>query len=202
MSGGLPAVGCRRSVRNWPGKAAGSATPSGATSSTDSTLSLSLAMRVTTSERNPCHAGGGLPAAAVSPGLPAARLRVVRLLEERAQRRLPSRTQGRNPQRPYEIVPRTARQIEQRIDLGDAHPLRPRRDLRDLLPRLDFSFREHAHVEAGPPVGHQQRGHPRLVQTHAHPVAGHPWLRDLEHRVADAIAIADADLVVRQAPRR
>ena len=39
-------------------------------------------------------------------------------------------------------------------------------------------------------------GHPRLVEANPDPVAGRPWLGDLEHGRSDPEPVADADLVV------
>src|SRR4029453_11011923 len=80
--------------------------------------------------------------------------------------------------------------------------LRSGGDLDDLVSRTDLALPEHAQVEAGAMMGHEQRGHARLVHAQANPVAGDPWLRDLELRAADPVAIADAHLVVRQAVDR
>src|SRR5262245_64035487 len=49
---------------------------------------------------------------------------------------------------------------------------------------------------------HQQGGHARLVHSDSNPVAGHPRLRHFEQRAADAITVADADLIVRQSLHR
>ena len=45
-------------------------------------------------------------------------------------------------------------------------------------------------------IGHQQRRHRRLVHADANAVTGDARLRDFEQRSADAVAVADADLVV------
>ena len=55
------------------------------------------------------------------------------------------------------------------------------------------------HVEAGPPVADQQCGHLRLAESKADTVAGDSRLGDLELRFADAVPVADADLVVSEA---
>src|SRR5947209_7012750 len=61
-----------------------------------------------------------------------------------------------------------------------------------------MSFAQYAEVEAGTVLGDQKRGHPRLVEADAHPVTGGPRLGDFEFSLADAVPVADADLVVRQ----
>src|SRR5262249_59716584 len=47
-------------------------------------------------------------------------------------------------------------------------------------------------------VCHEERRHRLFVHADADPVAGDARLSDLEERVADSIAVADADLVVRE----
>jgi hypothetical protein len=48
-------------------------------------------------------------------------------------------------------------------------------------------------------MAHQQRGQLRLAQSQADPVTGDAGLGDLELRLADAVPVADADLVIGQA---
>ena len=48
-------------------------------------------------------------------------------------------------------------------------------------------------------MAHQQRGQLGLAQSHADPVAGDAGLGNLELRLADAVPVADADLVIGQA---
>jgi hypothetical protein len=48
-------------------------------------------------------------------------------------------------------------------------------------------------------MAHQQRGHVGLAKSHADPVAGDAGLADLELRLADAVPVTDADLVIGQA---
>jgi hypothetical protein len=40
-------------------------------------------------------------------------------------------------------------QVEQRVDLGDGHPLRPGGELDDVVARFHLALFEHAEVEAG-----------------------------------------------------
>jgi hypothetical protein len=68
--------------------------------------------------------------------------------------------------------------------------------LDDLLPGFDESLGQHAQVEAGPVMGHQQRRHPRVVHADPDAEAGHPGLGDLELGRTDTEAVTDADLVV------
>jgi hypothetical protein len=68
----------------------------------------------------------------------------------------------------------------------------------DARPGLHPPLGDDPQVEAGAVVADQQRGHLRLTQPQADPVAGDPRLSDLELGLADAVAVADADLVVGQ----
>ena len=130
----------------------------------------------------------------------AARLAVDGFLRgQRFEGTFPSRAERRYPQRALQLIGGMSRQIEQRVDIRDGEALRPVRDLYDLVAGADLALLEHPEIEPRPVVRHQQGGHPRLVHPNADPVARHPRLRDLEQRAADAIAVADADLVVRQA---
>ncbi len=89
--------------------------------------------------------------------------------------------------------------VEQRVDLEDGHALGAGRDLHDLIAGFDFAFLQHTEIEARSAVRDQQRGHPRLVHSDAHPVTGDARLRDLEHSAADPVMVSDAHLCVRQA---
>ena len=91
------------------------------------------------------------------------------------------------------------RRIEQRVDLGDCHPLLALLDLHDLVAGADFALLKDAEVESRPSAGGQERRHARLVHANADAIAGDPRLRDLEQRAADPIAVADIDAIVRQA---
>ena len=91
------------------------------------------------------------------------------------------------------------RQIEQRVDIRDCEILGPLRDLDDLVAGTDLALLQHAEIESGSVVRHQERGNPRVVHPNADAVAGHARLRHLEQRAPDAITVADTDLVIRQA---
>ena len=68
----------------------------------------------------------------------------------------------------------------------------------DLVTGLDAPFGDDPQVEAGAAVRDQQGGQLRLAESHADPEAGHARLTDLELRLADAVAVADADSIVFQ----
>ena len=71
-------------------------------------------------------------------------------------------------------------------------------DLYDVIAGTNFSFLQNAKVESWPVMGHEQRWHTRLIHADADAVAGHAWLRYFEFSTTDAVAIADADLVIRK----
>ena len=89
--------------------------------------------------------------------------------------------------------------VQQRIDLEHAHVLGPRRDLHDFVTGLHIALFYDAEIETGSAVRDQQRGHPRLLHTHAHAVASDARLRDLKQSFANPVAIANAHFLVRQA---
>ena len=88
--------------------------------------------------------------------------------------------------------------VQQRIDLGNGHALRPSSDREDRVAGADLAFLEDAQIEARPSAGGQERSHLRLVHANSDAVAGDPRLSHLEQRSPDPVAVADADLVVRQ----
>src|SRR6266536_5599047 len=88
------------------------------------------------------------------------------------------------------------RQVEQRVDLGDGHRLRAGGELDDLVTRQHLALGEHTQVEAGPPMRDEQRRDSGIVHADADPVTRDAGLSDLEIRVADPVAVSDADLVV------
>ena len=87
-------------------------------------------------------------------------------------------------------------EVEQRVQVGDRHLLRPRGELDDVVASVHLALFEHAEVEAGAVVGDEQGGDPRVVHADPDPVAGDPGLRYLEGGGADLVAVADADLVI------
>ena len=90
-------------------------------------------------------------------------------------------------------------QIEQRVDLGDGQLVAPATRALDHVARSDPTFADDSEVEARAVMGDKQIRHLGLAEPHAHPEARHPRLGYLELRLADAVAVADADLVVAEA---
>ena len=78
-----------------------------------------------------------------------------------------------------------ARQVKERIDLGDRHPFRPVGDLHNFVPRANPARFDYPEIKSRPVMGNKQSRHLRIVQTNADPVAGHPRLRHFEERFTD-----------------
>ncbi len=89
---------------------------------------------VTVSRRKPGQAGGGLVSreAGVAAAGP--------FVEKRSERRLPAGAEGWNPERSEQLLARVPGEIEQRVDLGDAHLLRAGRELDDFVARLHVAL--------------------------------------------------------------
>jgi hypothetical protein len=86
--------------------------------------------------------------------------------------------------------------VQQGVDLGDGHGLRPGRDLDDVVASLDSALLEHPEVEPWTVMGNQHGRHPRVFHSDSDPVARHPGLGYLEHRFTDPVPVADAHLIV------
>src|ERR1700677_2339182 len=116
-----------------------------------------------------------------------------------AERALPARAEGGYVQGDAQLRLVAVREIEQRVRVGHGQRTGTGPGLDDRVACLDASFGDNAHVEAGPVMAHQQYGQFRLAKPHAYPVAGDAGLGDLELRLADAVPVADADLVIEHA---
>ena len=111
---------------------------------------------VTVSDRKPGQAGGGLVTAEA--GVAAAGF----LIQQGAERALPARAEGGNPERSEQALARVPREVEQRVDFCDRHLLGSRGELDDLVARLYLALFEHAEIEARAVVGDEQGGDPRV----------------------------------------
>ena len=89
-----------------------------------------------------------------------------------------------------------ARQVEQRVHLGDRHLLGSRGELDDPVSRLHLALFEHAEVEPRTAVGDEESGNPRVVHADPDAVTGHARLGHLEARAADPVTVTDAHLLV------
>jgi hypothetical protein len=89
-------------------------------------------------------------------------------------------------------------EIQEGIGVGHAE-VGASRGPDDLVAGLDLSLTDDAHVETGTAVADEKGWQLRLTETEAHAIAADPRLGELELGLTDAIAVADADLVVGQA---
>src|SRR6478752_7243543 len=89
--------------------------------------------------------------------------------------------------------------VKERIDLAYRHAFGAGRNLRDLVARLDFPFLKHTEIETGSVVRDHKRRHLRHVHAYPQSIAGDARLGHLEQRAADAVAVSDTHLRVRQA---
>ena len=121
---------------------------------------------------------------------------VLGAVEQLAERLLPARAERGDVDRGAEPLDVAAGQVEQRVDVGDAERVPADPGAHDLVAGPDLPFDDHTQVEARAVVGDEQGRHSRLAEPHADPEAGDPRLGDLELGVTDAVAVADADLVV------
>jgi hypothetical protein len=109
---------------------------------------------------------------------------------------LPSGAQRRNVDDLAELVDVSVRQIQQRVYVGNAELMAATAGSHDVVTGSHLSFGDHPQVESRTTLGDKQIRHLRLVETQPDPKTRHPRLGDLELRVTDAVAIADADIVV------
>ena len=95
-----------------------------------------------------------------------------------------------------QLIPRVARQIEQAIDLSNSDMFRSVNNFYNLVAGADLSLFNDAKIKAGPLMRNQQCRHLWIVHAKADAVTGNAGLGHLQQRAANAVAIADAHLVV------
>jgi hypothetical protein len=118
------------------------------------------------------------------------------VFEHYLERRLPSFTESRDTQCSFQLLLRMPGQVKQAINIGHRHSFWTVSDLFDFIARSNFPFPQDAKVESWPSVFDKQGWHAGLIHSNAQPIAGYAWLRNLEYGLADAVAIANVDLVV------
>ena len=94
-----------------------------------------------------------------------------------------------------------SRQIQEGVNLGHTDSLWTVSDFYDVVARPDFSFLQHAKVESWPVMGNEQSCHARFIHANADAVASYARLRHFKYRVTNAVAIANADLVIEEVPQ-
>jgi hypothetical protein len=131
---------------------------------------------------------------------PDGRLRCGRCALARRQqvlkRLLPAGAERGNVDDLAELRDVAVRQIEQRVDVGDAELVSATAGPHDVVAGPHVALGDDPEVEARTMLGDKEIRHFRFAQAHANPKARDTRLGDLEFGVTDAVAIADADLVV------
>src|SRR5580700_212361 len=87
-------------------------------------------------------------------------------------------------------------QIQESINIGHRDLFWTIRDFYDVIARTNFPFLQHAKVESWSVMFYEQRRHTRLAHANADAVACHARLCHFECRVTNAVAIANAHLVI------
>src|SRR5271169_1910775 len=87
-------------------------------------------------------------------------------------------------------------QIQERVNLGHADSLRTVNDFYNVVARANFSFLQHAKVESWSVLRYEQGCHPRLIHANTDAVARYARLRYFKFSTTNAVAIADAHLVI------
>ena len=120
------------------------------------------------------------------------------MLEHCLERTLPTLAKCRYPQRALQLLLRRSWQIQEGVSVGDRDLFWTVSNFYNVIARPNFSFLQHAKVESWSVMCNEQRWHPRLIHADADAVARHAWLRYFKYRTTDAVAIADADLVIKK----
>src|SRR5436853_7884168 len=92
-------------------------------------------------------------------------------------------------------------QIQKGVDLGHADSLWTVTDFYNVIARPNFSFLQHAKVESWSVMRYEQGWHPRFIHANTDAVACYARLCGFKYRVTNAVSIANADVVVREALR-
>ena len=114
----------------------------------------------------------------------------------RPQRRFPALAEGRHAQRAFQLIARWFRQIQQSVNVCHGDAFGAICHFYNFVPGADFSFFQHAKVEARPVMGHKQSSHGRLCHSDAHAIACDPRLSNLEEGASNSVVIANANLIV------
>src|SRR5277367_431408 len=89
-------------------------------------------------------------------------------------------------------------QVQETIYIGNSGLFWPIGDFYNVVTCANLSFLQHAEVKAGSVMFYEQRCHLRFIHANADAVARHARLCDFKYCIANAISIADADLVIRK----
>src|SRR5208337_1234528 len=97
-----------------------------------------------------------------------------------------------------QLFARRSWQIQKGVNVAHADSFWTVRNFYNVISRPNFSFLQHAKVESWSVLCNQKRRHTRLVHADGDAVARHPWLRYFEYRTTNAVAITNADLIIRK----
>ena len=89
-------------------------------------------------------------------------------------------------------------QIQEGVNLGHTDSLWTVSNFYNVVARTNFSFLQHAKVESWSVMCYEQGWHPRFIHANADAVARYARLCHFKYRITNAVAIADADLVIRK----
>jgi hypothetical protein len=89
-------------------------------------------------------------------------------------------------------------QIQEGVNLGHADSLWTVSNFYNVVARPNFSFLQHAKVESWSVMRYEQGWHPRFIHANADAVARYARLCHFKYRITNAVAIANADLVIRK----
>ncbi|MGB8864644.1 MAG: hypothetical protein WCC71_11150, partial [Candidatus Sulfotelmatobacter sp.] len=120
------------------------------------------------------------------------------MLEHCLKRTLPTLAKRRNLQRALQLLAGVSWQIQEGVNVGHRDLFWTIGDFCDVIARTNFSFLQHAKVESRSVMFYEQRWHTRLVHADADAVARHARLCHFKFSTTDAVAIANADLVIRK----
>jgi hypothetical protein len=114
------------------------------------------------------------------------------------ERTLPTLAKCGNLQHASQLLAGVSWQIQKGVNVGHGDPLWTVRNFYDLIACAHFSFLQHAKVESWSVMLYEQSWHTRLVHADANAVARYARLCYFKCRIADAISIANADLIIGQ----
>ena len=118
--------------------------------------------------------------------------------EYRLKGRLPTFAKCRNPKRSFQLFARMSWQIQEGVNLGHTDSLWTISNFCNVVACPNFSFLQHAKVESWSVMFYEQGCHPRFIHANTDAVARYAWLCYFKYRTTNAVAITDADLVIRQ----
>src|SRR5271166_5222745 len=120
------------------------------------------------------------------------------LLEHCLERTLPTLAKCRNPQCALQLLAGMSWQIQKGVNPGHTDSLWTVSNFYDVVARPNFSFLQHAKVESWSVMCNEQGCHPRFIHANANAVARYAGLCYFKCRITNAVAIANADLVIRK----